>query len=146
MLQIYRDSLNPGREGDFTAIEEDAARICADLKCPNAHLAMQSLSGPTEVWWLTPYESQADKERVADGYARNAALSAALAGISKRKHGVVGAPMDVLAAHNPDSSRGSWKIAGARFFVVMLTEGDPHVDAVAFDAPDGTRFLFRATG
>ena len=53
MLQIVRESLNEGSEAAYRTIEEDAARICADLNCPNAHLAMESLTGPKEVWWLT---------------------------------------------------------------------------------------------
>src|SRR5205823_7751783 len=97
ILQIYRDFLKPGQEGAFKAIEEDAARICASLNCPNAHLAMESLTPPKEVWWLTPYESDADKERVANGYATNPQLTAALSSIPKRKDGVVGMPIDVLA-------------------------------------------------
>lgn len=56
-------------------IEEDAARICANLHCPNSHLAMESLTGPKEVRWLTPYESESDRQRVANGYASNHALA-----------------------------------------------------------------------
>ena len=77
-LLIYRDTLVAGREADYKAIEEDAARICAELNCPNAHLAVESLTGPHEVWWLTPYESDADIKRIADGYANNPALTTAL--------------------------------------------------------------------
>jgi hypothetical protein len=94
ILQIYRDSLKRGSEAAFKAIEEDAARICADLKCPNPHLAIESLTEPKEVWWLTPYESEAEKQRVATGYANNPALMAALDGIGKRKK-------DVTAASEP---------------------------------------------
>src|ERR1700746_1764510 len=89
-LQICRDFIEPGRDLAFRAIEEDAARICAELSCPNAHLAMESLTGTKEVWWLTPYESDADRARVADGYAGNPPLVAALGRISKRKVGVTG--------------------------------------------------------
>ena len=89
LLQIYRDFVQRGGEEAFRQVEEDAARICADLDCPNVHLAMESLAAPVEVWWLTPYLSEADKQRVADGYAHNAALMAALEGNAKRKAGLV---------------------------------------------------------
>ena len=147
ILQIYRDSLKRGSEADFKAIEEDAARICADLHCPNAHLAMESLTGPTEVWWLTPYASEADKRRVANGYANNPALMAALDGIAKRKVGLVGTPVDVFANYRADLSRGAlWNVAGARFFVVTVTKRDPHTEGSVFETVDGTRFIFRAVG
>jgi len=48
-LQIVRESLNKGGEAAYKEIEQDAARIGADLKCPNSHLAVESLTGPKEV-------------------------------------------------------------------------------------------------
>jgi hypothetical protein len=147
MLQIVRESLNEGGEAEYRTIEEDAARICADLNCPNAHLAMESLTGPKEVWWLTPYESESDRQRVANGYASNRALMSALKDILRRKQGLVGAPIDMLANYRGDlSGQASWKMRGTRFFVVTMTNGDPPVVGAMFEAPDGTRFIFRSAG
>src|SRR5689334_3105409 len=102
LLQIVRESLKNGDEAAYKAIEEDAARICADLKCPNSHLALESLTGAKEAWWLTPYESESDRQRMADGYASKPALMAALLEIPKRKRGLVGAPIDILANYRRD--------------------------------------------
>ena len=143
LLQIYRDFVQRGGEEAFRLVEEDAARICADLDCPNVHLAMESPAAPVEVWWLTPYLSEADKQRVADGYAHNAALMAALEGIAKRKAGLVGTPVDVIANYRPELSRAAWMLAGARFVVVTMTTGDPDGEGAVFAAADGTRFIFR---
>jgi len=147
ILQIYRDSLKRGGEAAFKAIEEDAARICADLKCPNPHLAIESLTGPKEVWWLTPYESEAEKQRVATGYANNPALMATLDGIGKRKKDVTGTPVNIIASYSAARSRGAlWKLAGARFFVVTVTKRDPQIEGSVFEAADGTRFIIRPVG
>ncbi len=146
ILQIYRDFVNRGSEAAFRRVEEDAARICAELDCPNVHLALESLAAPAEVWWLTPYVSEADKQRVADGYALNPALMAALEGIAERKAGLVGTPVDVIANYRAELSRGAWQVAGARFFVVTMTKGDPGSGGAAFEAADGMRFIFRAFG
>ena len=147
ILQIYRDSVKRGREADFRTIEEDAARICADLRCPNVHLAMESLTAPIEVWWLTPYTSEADQRRVAEGYAGNAALMAALDAVARRKAGVVGSPLDVIANYREDLSRGArWNAAGARFFVVTTTKRDPHPEGSVYETADGTRYIFRTVG
>jgi len=144
ILQIYRDTVKPGREADFKAVEEDAARICAELKFPHDHLAIESLSGPKEVWWLNAFESEDDKQRVADEYAKNPALVAALASIPRRKEGLTESPVNVYASYRADLSRGvPWKVAGGRFFVVTVTEGDPRAEGPVFEAPDGTRFAFR---
>src|SRR5438552_5040276 len=145
MLQIVRESLNEGSEAAYRTIEEDAARICADLNCPNAHLAMESLTGPKEVWWLTPYESESDRQRVANGYASNRTLMAALQDVLRHKQGLVGAPIDVLAHYRDDlSGQAPWKVRGTRFFVVTVTSGDPPVVGAVFEVPDGTRFIFRS--
>jgi len=144
ILQIYRDSLKPGRQAAFKAVEEDAARICAELKFPHSHLAIESLRGPKEVWWLNAFESEEDKQRVADEYAKYPALKAALEDITRRKEGLTEAPVNVYATYRADLSRGApWKVAGARFFVVSIAAGDPRLEGAVFEAPDGTRFVFR---
>ena len=108
---------------------------------------MESLTGPREVWWLTPYESDSDRQRVADGYAGNRALMTALQDIQRRKEGLVGAPIDILATYRSDLSGGaSWKIRGTHFFVVTVANRDPPVAGAVFEAPDGTLFIFRSAG
>jgi hypothetical protein len=144
IVQICREHVTPGREADFRAIEEDAARICAELNCPNSHLAMESVTRPIEVWWITPYESDADRERVAMGYADNPALMAALGGIATRKQGVTAPPLDVVARLNSEASSGpAWTIAGARFFVAMATARDAAVLASVYESPEGGRLMLR---
>ena len=39
-------------------IENDGAQICADLRCPNPYLALESLSGPHEAWWLNVFRNR----------------------------------------------------------------------------------------
>jgi hypothetical protein len=144
ILQIYRDSLKPGREGAFKTVEEDAARICAELKFPHFHLAIESLSGPKEVWWLNAFDSEAEKQQVVSDYARNPALVAALEGIARRKEGLTEAPVSVYASYRADLSRGApWKVAGVRFFVVTVTQGDARTEGSVFGAPNGSHFVFR---
>jgi hypothetical protein len=143
ILEIFRDYLQPGREAEFRAVEEDAARVCAELNCPHPHLAIESLTGPTEVWWLNAFESDEDWRRVVQAYADNRPLTQALKDISRRREGLVGTPIDLLAKHRPDLGRGSWVPAGARFFVVSIAAGSHDSEAAVFEAPDGTRFTFR---
>jgi hypothetical protein len=144
ILEIYRDSLRPGCEAAFRAVEEDAARMCAELKCPHPHLAIESVTVPREVWWLNAFESEAEKERVSRDYANNRPLTTALDTVGPRKKDLVETPVDVFASYRADLSRGAaWVVTGARFFVVTVTTGDPQTDGWVFEAPDGTRFVFR---
>lgn len=130
ILQIHRDALKRGSEATFKAVEEDAAKVCADLKCPHPHLAIESLTGPKEVWWLNAFESEAEKQRVTDDYANNRPLMAALDRISKRRADLIGTQVDIFVNYRADLSRGApWTLAGARFFVVTMTRRDPLTEA-----------------
>lgn len=147
ILQIYRDSVKEGGEDAYKAIEEDAARACADLRFPHPHLAIESLTGPKEVWWLNAFESEAERQQVTVDYARNPALVAALEGIAKRKEEVTGTPVNVFAGYRADLSRGvPWNPSGARFVVVTVTNEGQRIEGAFFEAPDGTRFILRPAG
>jgi len=145
ILQIYRDFVKPGREADFDAVERDAARICADLGFPHRHLAIESLTGPMEVWWLNQFASEAERQQVVADYESRADLVAALGGIAERREPLTEPPIDVLTKPRPDLSRGiSWTPAGARFAVVSVTRGNSPLPGAVFEAPDGTRYTLRA--
>jgi hypothetical protein len=142
ILQIYRDTVKPGKEAAYRAIEEDAAGISARLGFPNPHLAIESLTGPKEVWWLNSFASETARQQVVKDYEGKPTLVAALAEITLRRLGLVGAPIDILANYRPDLGHGqAWSPAGARFFVVTLTRGTLEATASVFEAPDGTRYF-----
>jgi hypothetical protein len=37
ILEIYRDRLVVGQEAKYRKVEDDAARICGELKCPHPY-------------------------------------------------------------------------------------------------------------
>lgn len=158
ILLIHRDTLKPDCEAAFRAIEEDAARFCAELNCTHSHLAMEAIGslevkgrgagtpGVQEVWWLNQFASEADKQRVADGFASNQPLMEALAGIRERRQDVIASEEEVFVEHRLHLSRGApWSIAGARFFVAEVTNGEPSTEGAVFETADGTRYVFNAT-
>jgi len=144
ILEIYREPVKAGREAAYRAVEEDGARICADMKFPHSHLAIESLSGPKEVWWLNGFESAEDKEQAYSDYARNPALVAALERHAKRKKALTGTGADIFTNYEAVSSQAAaWSLAGARFFVVTATRRNLAAVGSVFVAPDGTRFILR---
>lgn len=145
ILLIHRDGLRPGSEATYRAVEEDAARICADLNCPHPHFAIESVTGPNEVWWLNAFDSEVEKQRVIDAYKSNRPLTEALAGITKRREALLSTDVEFFADYRADLSRSNaWKVAGVRFFAVTVTRREPSKTGVAFQAPDGMCFVFRA--
>jgi hypothetical protein len=128
----------------YRAIEDDAARICAELECPNPYLALESLSGRHEAWWLNAFASGTDTTRVVNGYAANRRLTEALGAIAKRKEPLIGKPISGYAVYRADLSRGPpWSILGARFMVVIVTRHLAPADESVWQMADSTYYLFR---
>lgn len=121
ILQIYRDPLTQGREAAYKAVEQEAARICARLSFPHPHLAMESLTGPKEVWWLNAFASEAERQGVSSDYAKNPALVAALEGIGRRKEGLItGRRIDDLQSRSERRC-----LQGARGCALFRRDGHP---------------------
>ncbi|HEX5432078.1 MAG TPA: hypothetical protein VFW83_08940 [Bryobacteraceae bacterium] len=143
ILQIYREILKPGARDAFAKIEEQAARICADLNCPHPYLGIESLTGPEEVWFLNGYESQQEIEQVREGYAKNAPLMAALTQNAQRRTGLILKTVDLFATYRADLSDGSrWSPGQGRFLAITVMKGSLDAGGAVFEAPDGTRFVF----
>lgn len=141
---IYRDSLKQGVDSAYRAIEADAARICSDLKCPNPYLALESLSGPHEAWWLNAFAGEADTTRVSKAYAANRPLMDALGAIAKRKEPMIGTPISGFAVYRAELSRGpAWSVAGARFMVVTVTRSRRPAEGSAWEMADSTLYVLR---
>jgi hypothetical protein len=141
-MYIYRDSLKSGVDSAYGVIEEDGAQICADLRCPNPYIAIESLSGPHEAWWLNVFATEADTARVANVYATNRALSTALDLVAQRKAALIGMTVQGFAVYRRDLSRGpAWSVAGARFFVVTVTRDRRPGNGSAWAMADSTLYV-----
>jgi hypothetical protein len=65
VLLVYRDVLKPGVEQDYGKIEDDAAKLCASMHCPNPYLAIETVDDPKEVWFLNGFESEQQQAQIA---------------------------------------------------------------------------------
>jgi hypothetical protein len=143
-LYIYRDSVKSGVDSAYRAIENDGAQICADLKCPNPYLALESLSAPHEAWWINAFASAADTARVANVYAEDRPIAEALGLVAKRKETLIGTPIQGFGVYRPDLSRGpAWSVAGARFMLVSVTRTHKPAEGSVWELPDSTLYVFR---
>jgi hypothetical protein len=143
-MYIYRDSLKRGVDSAYSGIEAEAAQICADLRCPNPYIGLESLSGPREAWWLNTFATEADTARVARAYATDRALAARLGAVAQRKAALIGTPVQGFAVYRPSLSRGpAWSLAGARFIVVTVTRALRPTQGSAWMIADSTLYIFR---
>jgi hypothetical protein len=145
ILQIVQERLNPGVEQTYGKIEEQLARLCARMKCPNRYLALASETLPREVWWLNMYDSQADVDRVAQGYASRPDLTEAMNELAQGKKGLTSEPIDLMTTLQTDLSDASpWRIGELRFAVILEMRTPAKSSGVVFQAPDGRAFVFGA--
>jgi hypothetical protein len=144
LLQIVREPIVPGQEGAYESIETEIAAGCVALKCPHAHLALETLVGPKVVWWFNLFDSEEQRLAVTRAYESNGALMEMLRNNSRKKARHTSGVSDVILRHRPDLGGGSaWDIAGARFVVVSVSRAERSADGPVFEAPDGTYFAVR---
>jgi len=105
ILEIHRERLKPGAAAEYEKIEAAAGQTCRDMACPNPYLAIQSATGPAEVWLLNGFDSLEAMERVWGQYAENAALLAELDRVVARKAELTIEPQTILARYRDDLSR-----------------------------------------
>lgn len=144
ILQVYRDFLKPGSSRAYGDIEKDAAEICARLKCPHAYLAIRSLTGPAEVWFLNAYDSAAEQERVAKDYTKNRNLLAELNRITEQKKALVESPSEMICRYNRELSSGTpWRMGHDDFLVVAQSKEETKRSGTTFVCEDGSRLVIR---
>lgn len=142
LLQIVSEHVEPGREADYGAIEQQLAEICVRLSAPNSYLALESVDGPTRVLWLNMYASQAEADGVARAYARNESLLAELRTAAERKPGIAATDADLMTARKPNPAGAApWRVGAAPFAVIAETRDMPTSPAAVFETEDGRRFV-----
>lgn len=142
LLYIAREFVKPGAEARYIEIEQDASRLCRELKCPHAYIGIESLTGPKQCWWFNGFASDAELKQTGDGYKANQAVTAALAGIAKRKADLISGSSEMVARYRPELSRGPrWSVGQGRFLVIVMAKGDVSRQGTVFQGDDGTRFV-----
>ena len=146
ILQVHRETLNPGTEAEYDRVESDTAQQCAQLHCPHAYLALESRTGPKEVWWLNGYASDAERRQVADAWAASTEILDRLGRNGKRKAALVGKGIGSMARYRPGLSAGApWQLGTGRFLVIGSGRGKPGLRGTVYEADDGTRLVIVAT-
>ncbi len=142
LLYVARESLKPGAEARYLEIEQDAARICRELKCPHPYIGIESLTGPKQCWWFNGFASEAELNQTGEAYKTNQPVAAALAEIIRRKADLITTSSELVAHYRRELSRGSpWRVGQGRFLVITVTKGAVSAEGTVFEAEDGTRFV-----
>ncbi len=120
LLQIYRDPVKPSKMAEYSRIESEAAQARARASTW-PYLAIQSITGPQEVWFVSGFDSYAAMERSAEPFSRNAMLTAELNRLLEAKTSLVADPRAVYAHYREDLSSSAGLVQPrTRFFTVTI--------------------------
>ena len=170
VLSIYREQVKPGRGGAHEKNETAWAQAFAKANAPSHYIAMTSVTGPSEAWFLEARDNFASLQANDEAIEANAALSAEIDAISARDGELLEASTHIVARYREELSyRADSAIPKMRYFSVRTvrvkpghgndfesasrlindthekTNMDEHwaVYEVVSGAPDGTYLIFQ---
>jgi hypothetical protein len=130
LLQIIREDVKTGHGADHTKTEAGWPAAFEKAKSPHFYLALASMTGANEVWYVVPYESHAamaDEMKLSND---DPVLAAELARLSKVDAEHITATRTILAAARKDLSRGTFPDAAKqRFYEVTIFRVRPGHEA-----------------
>jgi hypothetical protein len=120
VIQIYRETVKPGKTAAHEKVEAGWPRAFAKANSPTHYLAMTSVSGPTEAWFITGYGSLAAWEKDTQDNEKNPALSAELQRLSAEDGDLLSEGRSIVATYEPDMSyrANGINIGEMRYFYV----------------------------
>ena len=119
LIQITREEVKTGHNAMHSAFEAGWPAAFAKAKSPYYYLAMVSVTGPNEAWYVSPYPSHAALGESMKLESDNQALSADLARLQKGDADHINSVRTIHAVARTDLSYGAFPDMGlARFWEV----------------------------
>jgi len=119
MLTIVREEVKLGRDAEHAKLEAGWPAAYEKAKSPDFYLAMTSMTGVPEAWYITPYASHA---AIGDGLKRDdgdAVLSAELTRLRRADAELINSVRVIQAIARKDLSYGAYPdLATQRFFEI----------------------------
>lgn len=120
-LTIIREKVKPGANAAHARHEAGWPAAFAKANSPDYYLALTSMTGPNEAWFLIPSESFAAEAASMKRFENNAELSAELDRLSREDAEHITDLTTLQANGRPDLSLGKFPDIGkARFFEVSM--------------------------
>lgn len=108
LLQIYREEVKVGHGAEHEKVEVGWPAAYQKAKSPYYYLALVSLSGPPEAWFVTPFESHAALGESLKFERGNPALAAELARLQRADAEHVTGLRMIQAMARKDLSHGAY--------------------------------------
>lgn len=119
LITIVREEVKLGRDAEHSKVEAGWPAAYEKAKSPDYYLAMTSMTGAPEAWYVTPYASHAaigDSLKQEDG---DAALTAELRRLRRADADLINSVRIIQARARKDLSYGAYPdLAKQRFFEI----------------------------
>lgn len=119
LLTIVREEVKVGRSAEHQRIEAGWPAAYARAKSPDYYLAMVSMTGPSEAWYISPTANHAAIGETMKREAADPVLTAELARLSVADGDVLNNTRTIQAVSRPDLSMGAYPdLARQRFWEI----------------------------
>ena len=126
VLQIFREEVKPGKTATHAKVEAGWPRAFANAKSTTHYLAMTSVTGPNEAWFLSGFPSLAAWEQDQKNNDGNAALSAELTRLSQQDGELLNSVRSIAAVYRSELSyRPGVSVGTMRYFLVTTIRVRP---------------------
>ena len=129
VIQIYREEVKPGKAAAHEKVEAGWPRAFAKANWPTHYLAMVSVTGPSEAWFLTGFDSLAAWEKDTRAVEKNTALTAELDQLSAKDGELLSGGRGLVTVYRDDLSyRASVNIGQMRYVYLTTVRVRPGHD------------------
>ena len=130
LLSIIREEVKVGRSAEHAKHEAGWPAAYEKAKSPDYYLAMTSMTGPSEAWYLMAWESHAALGNSMKRDDKDPVLSAEVERLTARDAEFINSTREIQAFGRPDLSVGVFpELTKARFFEVTIFRVRPGHEA-----------------
>ncbi len=104
VLQIYREEVKVGKGAAHEKFEAGFVQASQKANWPTHYLAVSSISGPSEAWFLTGYDSVTAWEKDRQATEKNAALTASLDQLAEKDADFISGGRSIVALYREELS------------------------------------------
>lgn len=134
ILQIYVESVKPGKTAAHEKIEVGWPAAFAKAKWPSHYLGMTSMSGLPEAWFVAPYESFAAVETDQQSVGKNPTLAKELDRLATADGDVLTGTRSIYARYRPELSyKPEVEIGKMRYLSFTIVTLKPGYDSAFAD-------------
>ncbi|MGE0455194.1 MAG: hypothetical protein AB7O37_16185 [Vicinamibacteria bacterium] len=126
LLQIYREEVKPGKDAAHEANEAGWPAAAAKAGLTSHYIAMTSVTGPSEAWFVTPYASWGEWEKTIKAGEASPGYTAETQKLWAQDGELLSRSSVIVASYRPGMSyRTSSNMAPKRYMQLQLIRVKP---------------------